>query len=86
MFEEVYSNFLVRLRQPAIHRFVGSYLNGLVDEVEAHFNDHQYTFATRKIDEQTGKMDIPIYIDKEKFGKFGKCFICQKEADHYMKE
>jgi hypothetical protein len=86
MLEEVYAGLLVRFRQPALSRLVAAHLTGLVDEVEGHFEEAGYVFASRQIDSATGKLDIPVYPESGSFGKFGRCFICRKEANHYMKD
>jgi hypothetical protein len=78
MLEEVYTGLLVRFRQPALWRLVNSYLNGLLDEVEGHFGEKDYVFATRQLDQETNKMDLPVYPESPGFGKFGRCFICRK--------
>jgi hypothetical protein len=86
MLEEVYSGLLVRFRQSALSRLVSAHLFGMVDEVEGHFGEEGYVFASRQPDSATGKTDIPVYVESGSFGKFGRCFICRKEAGHYMKD
>lgn len=29
---------------------------------------------------------MPLFPEKNGFGKFGRCFMCKNEAFHYMKE
>jgi hypothetical protein len=53
---------LIRYRRSAVSRFVSGYLNTLIDEVEAFIDYPSHRFATRQIDEETGKMDIPVYV------------------------
>lgn len=47
LLEEVYAGLLVRYRQSATARLVSAYLYGLVDEVEGHFSEEGYRFASR---------------------------------------
>jgi hypothetical protein len=86
LMEEVYAGLLMRYRQSAIARLVSAYLYGLVDEVEGHFGEEGYRFASRQIDQASGKMEMPVYAESGSFGKFGRCFICRREAGHYMKD
>jgi hypothetical protein len=57
----------------------------LIDEIEIHIEDPDYIFATRKLNEETQKADMPLFKEEHGYGKFGKCFSCRKEANHYLK-
>ena len=58
----------------------------LIDEVEVHAEEENHVFASRKLDETTGKVAMALFNEENGFGKFGKCFYCRKEASHYIKE
>ena len=56
MLEEIYKELLVKFRDPPTKVFITSYLNMLIDEVEVYIEDDEHKFATRKLDEKTGKV------------------------------
>jgi hypothetical protein len=86
MLEEVYKELLVKHREHPLKIFTSNYLEMMLDEVEVHAEDDNYKFASRKMDEQSKKVDIAVYKEDNGFGKFGKCFCCRREANHYSKE
>jgi len=54
--------------------------------VEVYIEDDEHIYASRKLDEKTNKVEMAIFKEDGSYGKFGKCFCCRKEANHYSKE
>jgi hypothetical protein len=59
-------------------------LNHICNEIEIHFSDASSEWMKNKFDEN-GKRVMCIHEQKGGKGKFGRCFICSKEADNYCK-
>ena len=78
MISEVYQELLVKYREPPLKVFTQSYLDMLVDEVEAKVDNEENLLASRKTDDKTGKVEMAIFHEESGFGKFGKCFSCRK--------
>lgn len=77
MLEEVYAAFLVKFRESPMRRLIGHHLCCLIDEVEVHWQDESLDWTIRRVNE-AGKTEMAIFEEKNGFGKFGKCFICNK--------
>lgn len=86
MLDEAYQGLVHKFREPPLRQVIRGWLEGALDEVEVHFSEKNYLFATRTTDPITGKTEIPQYAESDGFGKFGKCCLCRREANHYTKE
>ena len=88
MLEEVYKDLLLKYREHPLNIFSKSYVEMLLDEVEISCEDEQCRLASRKVDQETGKVQMATYKEENehRLGKFGRCFYCRREAGHYLKE
>ena len=61
MISEVYQELLVKYREPPLKVFTQNYLDMLVDEVEVKIDNEEKLLASRKIDEESGKVEMAIF-------------------------
>ena len=76
----MYKN-LVKYREKPANRFLKLFLGNIVNEVEYHKDDPNFDYKNRKYEDKHQK--ICIHEDTE--AKFGKCYICEKDAKNYDK-
>jgi hypothetical protein len=71
----------VEIRDKPIDRFLNLFLKQCVNEAEYHLEDKEFSYKNRAIEEKQNK----ICVHGEVEGKFGKCWMCDKDAKNYDK-